>query len=93
MHQWCQAIETQIGGRDKIMFCPLHRNQYLGITQHALNAFLNRLQSKAKKCRCVVNSVELDYSYLHLFQVCPAVYIWRKSIGKRRADVCGVFPM
>ena len=30
---------------------------------------------------CVVNSVELDYSYLHLFQVCPAVYIWRKSIG------------
>ena len=77
--------------KKKIMFCPFHRNQYLGITQHALNVFLK--DCKAEKFICLVNSVELDYSYLHLFQVCPAVYIWRKSIGKRRADVCGVFPM
>ena len=26
--------------------------------------------------------VELYYSYLQLFQVCSAVYFWRKSIGK-----------
>ena len=67
--------------KKKIMFCPFHRNQYLGITQHTLNVFFKQTAKQRSVYICVVNSVELDYSYLHLFQVCPAVYIWRKSIG------------